>query len=62
MGFFITKHNPTMTKQRTTTLTILLVTALHLAAHSLLVEAERFQNKGGWVVDAQFSEQMGSPY
>ena len=41
---------------------MLLVTALHLAAHSLLVEAERFQNKGGWVVDAQFIEQMGSPY
>ncbi len=51
-----------MTKQRTTTLTMLLIMALHLAAHSLLVEAERFQNKGGWVVDAQFIEQMGSPY
>ena len=62
MGLFTTKHNPTMTKQRITTLTMLLVIALHLAAHSLLVEAERFQNKGGWVVDAQFIKQMGSPY
>ena len=29
---------------------------------SLLVEAESFENKGGWVVDPQFVEQMGSPY
>ncbi|HLP74327.1 MAG TPA: FAD-dependent oxidoreductase [Bacteroidales bacterium] len=28
----------------------------------LLVEAESFQNKGGWLVDPQFVEQMGSPY
>lgn len=30
--------------------------------NSLLVEAESFSNKGGWVVDPQFVEQMGSPY
>ncbi len=28
----------------------------------VLVEAESFQHKGGWVVDPQFVEQMGSPY
>jgi hypothetical protein len=28
----------------------------------VFVEAESFQNKGGWVVDPQFVEQMGSPY
>ena len=28
----------------------------------LLVEAESFKDKGGWVVDPQFVEQMGSPY
>jgi len=27
-----------------------------------LVEAEGFKDKGGWVVDPQFVEQMGSPY
>ena len=27
-----------------------------------LVEAEAFADKGGWVVDPQFVEQMGSPY
>ncbi|HEX2968745.1 MAG TPA: FAD-dependent oxidoreductase [Bacteroidales bacterium] len=28
----------------------------------ILIEAESFSNKGGWVVDPQFVEQMGSPY
>ena len=28
----------------------------------LLVEVESFTNKGGWLVDPQFVEQMGSPY
>lgn len=31
-------------------------------AQSLLIETESFTNKGGWVVDQQFVEQMGSPY
>ena len=29
---------------------------------SLLIEAESFNDKGGWLVDPQFVEQMGSPY
>jgi hypothetical protein len=28
----------------------------------VFIEAENFKEKGGWVVDAQFVEQMGSPY
>lgn len=28
----------------------------------LLVEAESFEKKGGWVVDQQFMDQMGSPF
>ena len=28
----------------------------------IFVECEGFDNKGGWVVDPQFVEQMGSPY
>ena len=32
------------------------------AQESCLVEAEAFAEKGGWVVDPQFVEQMGSPY
>jgi len=30
--------------------------------HEMLIECESFKNKGGWVVDPQFVEQMGSPY
>ncbi len=30
--------------------------------NTILVEAESFTEKGGWVVDPQFVEQMGSPY
>ena len=28
----------------------------------VFIEAENFENTGGWVVDPQFVEQMGSPY
>jgi hypothetical protein len=31
-------------------------------AETLLIEAEQFANKGGWGVDTQFIETMGSPY
>jgi hypothetical protein len=30
--------------------------------YEVLIEAESFKDKGGWVVDPQFVEQMGSPY
>src|ERR1700743_164695 len=32
------------------------------AADQLLVEAESFKDPGGWSLDAQFIEIMGSPY
>src|SRR3954471_12078700 len=32
------------------------------AADHLLVEAESFQNRGGWSIDTEFIELMGSPY
>ena len=32
------------------------------AKESILVEAEAFQDRGGWVLDQQFMDQMGSPY
>ncbi len=32
------------------------------AHYEKLIEAESFGEKGGWVVDPQFVEQMGSPY
>ncbi|MFC7339149.1 FAD-dependent oxidoreductase [Haloferula chungangensis] len=32
------------------------------AGSSILIEAETFAEKGGWMVDTQFIESMGSPY
>ena len=31
-------------------------------AQTILVEAESFANRGGWVIDQQFMDQMGSPF
>jgi len=33
-----------------------------MSAHHLLVEAESFRQLGGWVIDQQFMDQMGSPF
>lgn len=33
-----------------------------VAQKGVLVEAESFENKGGWVLDQQFIDQMGSPF
>jgi len=38
---------------------LLLLSSCH---KEVFVECESFENKGGWVVDPQFVEQMGSPY
>lgn len=35
---------------------------LRLTAADYLIEAENFAQKGGWAVDQQFMDQMGSPY
>lgn len=41
---------------------LLLLLSANAFAADLLVEAESFGKKGGWVVDQQFMDQMGSPY
>jgi hypothetical protein len=45
---------------------ILLIAAmlciLHASAADYLLEAESFTHKGGWLVDQQFMDMMGSPY
>lgn len=38
------------------------VNTISLQAADLWIEAESFNHKGGWVVDQQFMDQMGSPY
>ena len=35
---------------------------MRCAASGILIEAEDFDDYGGWVVDSQFETQMGSPY
>ena len=32
------------------------------AAEGVFVECESFQERGGWVLDQQFMDEMGSPY
>ena len=39
-----------------------LLSPFYISAAELLVEAESFPQKGGWVVDQQFMDLMGSPY
>jgi len=41
---------------------LLLVISCKRPVIEVLVEAESFDKKGGWTVDPQFVEQMGSPY
>lgn len=64
-------HFPTVSPRRLITgfglAVISCITAAgHLSAADsqapILVEAEGFANSGGWVVDPQFMDQMGSPY
>lgn len=50
-------------KTHATALFVLLLFSLGQSqAANLLVEAESFDSKGGWVVDQQFMDLMGSPY
>jgi hypothetical protein len=38
------------------------LTGVSQSKHSVFLEAESFENKGGWVVDQQFMDLMGSSY
>lgn len=59
------RHMATHTTFRTRTIIVgfLWFAATHPAfARTILVEAESFSDPGGWVVDQQSMDQMGSPY
>lgn len=43
-------------------LAIILSVSLYAQKTMLFVEAESFTHKGGWVIDQQFMDQMGSPF
>lgn len=51
-----------MVKNKIVCLLFALLSFLTIKAKGVLVEAESFDNKGGWVVDQQFMDHMGSPY
>lgn len=51
--------------KKTLILLAMLVAVMRLTANnitSVLIEAENFSTKGGWVIDQQFMDQMGSPF
>lgn len=41
---------------------LLILSIGQMGAVDVWVEAESFTRKGGWVIDQQFMDQMGSPY
>ncbi len=43
-------------------LILLSLSSCRKSKYEVLIEAESFKDKGGWVVDPQFVEQMGSPF
>lgn len=49
-------------KRRLVFLFILNLFASYSLASNLWIETETFQEKGGWVLDQQFMDEMGSPY
>lgn len=44
------------------TVSVLVLVATPVYAQQVLVEAESFEDPGGWKLDTQFIEEMGSPY
>ena len=48
--------------RRTLILILVFLFPAGLSAHEYLLEAEAFADKGGWVVDQQFMDIMGSSY
>jgi len=52
----------TIRKTSTTLLMLLLLLLISSCHKEIFVECESFENIGGWVVDPQFVEQVGSPY
>jgi FAD dependent oxidoreductase/FAD binding domain len=51
-----------MIAQRVAFVLVALLAAVGVRADRLLVEAESFDSSGGWSLDTQFIQQMGSPY
>ena len=48
--------------KRLTIIFVVFISTFNLSATGIFLEAESFSVKGGWVVDQQFMDLMGSPY
>ncbi len=55
-------HSKAMLTCRCSLSFIIAAVSLAVAQPQVFIEAESFSNKGGWVVDQQFIDQMGSPF
>ena len=56
-------RNKNVTLLRVLLAVVMALTAMPKAhGESLIVEAESFSKRGGWMVDQQFMDLMGSPY
>ena len=53
-------HRMKLSKIFVAAVVFVLTSSLH--GQDILIEAESFDNPGGWTVDPQFEQQMGSPY
>lgn len=51
-----------MKNKMLTTILLILWGSIALSAQLIFIEAESFGNRGGWVIDQQSMDQMGSPY
>lgn len=49
-------------KHRLSPVLILILTFISCSTRDILIEAERFDDPGGWVLDEQFRDQVGSAY
>src|SRR5690606_35503903 len=58
----ISPHAPMTTLWKSFTIAAIAGSFAAVRADELLIDAESFSNPGGWVVDQQSMDQMGSPY
>lgn len=62
MDTFVNRYQKMLLMRRFILLAAMFLPAAGAWAEGIFVEAESFSDKGGWVVDQQFMDQMGSPY
>ena len=61
-GPLLIRNGKIMNKQNLLLCAFAIIAVLYVNAAGVLVEAESFSDSGGWLVDQQSMDQMGSPY